>query len=124
MRRLATRACVLALLAPLAACAIVHVHAPGKDDVQVTRGFGMVSVQAKPGAGAVVVDSVAFGVVDGFDGLSLGYRSVTGAVVARGSCQLVVWVKSDGELKELKELLQDRTDVCAVRPVYSTGGTP
>jgi hypothetical protein len=124
MMRLPARAGVAPLLLAQAGCAVVHVHAPGKDDVEVTRGFGVLSVQAKPGAGAVVVDSVALGLVDGFDGVSLGYRSLTGAVIARDSCHLVVWVKTEHELKTLQQVLQDRTDVCAVRPVHSTGRTP
>jgi hypothetical protein len=67
-----------------------------------------------------MVDSVGFGAIHGFDGLSLGYHAASTAAVARDSCRLLVWVRTDEQLKELKELLENRTDVCAVRPEYRT----
>jgi hypothetical protein len=112
------------LIAALAGCAVVNVQTAGKDDVEITRGLGIVSVQVKPGAGAVIVESVSLGMINGADGFSLGYQAASTAAVARDSCRLIVWVNAYGQLKELSDLLQDRTDVCVVRTDYSKrGGT-
>jgi hypothetical protein len=110
------------LILALAGCAVVNVQTAGKDDVEITRGLGIVSVQVKPGAGAVVVESVSLGLINSADGFSLGYRAASTAAVARDSCRLIVWVSTYGQLKELNELLQDRTDVCVVRTHYSKKG--
>lgn len=103
------------LLLLLAGCTVVNVHTAAKDGIEVTRGLGIVSLQVKPGAGAVLVDSVGFGVINGPDGVALGYRAATTVVLAHDSCRLLVWVNTEGELKELKDLLQ-REDICVVRP--------
>ena len=100
----------------LAACAVVRIQAAGKDDVEVKQHFGIVSVEIKPGAGATVVDSTSIGAIKSLEGLALGYHSATVTAFAGGRCQLVVWIKTGEELKELDQLLRDRADVCAVRP--------
>jgi hypothetical protein len=94
----------------------VNVHTASKDDIEVRRGLGIVSLQVAPRAGAVVVDSVGFGAMHGPDGFALGYRAATTAALPRDGCRLLVWVKTEGELAELKGLLQERADICVVRP--------
>ena len=115
---------LLALALALAGCTVVRVQVSGRDEVEVKQGMGVVSVQVKPGAGAVVVDSTAFGAINGPEGFTLGYYAGTVAAIERGGCHLVVWVSSGEQLGELKELLQDRADVCAVRPQYAKRETP
>ena len=109
---------LLSLVLLLTGCAVVKVHTSGKDDVEVKQGFGVVSLQINPSAGAVVVESRSFGMINGADGFSLGYRAATMAAVARDSCRLLVWVDTPGQLAELKGLLQDRADICVVRTEY------
>ena len=119
------RSALVALMAigPLS-CAVVRVQTASKEDVEVTKGLGFVSVQVKPGAGTVLVDSTSFGAVTGFDGFALGYHRASFAVIAGDRCQLVLWIRTNEQLKELNELLRDRTDVCVVRPEPLTGENP
>jgi len=105
-------------------CAVVHVQTPGKDGVEVKQGFGIVSVEIKPGAGATLVESTTFGASNGFQGFALGYQSATVAAIAGDQCRLVLWIKTDEELKELNQLLRERTDVCVVRPDVMRKGRP
>jgi hypothetical protein len=118
------RIAVLLFALALAGCTVVRVQASGKGEVEVRQGVGIVSIQILPGAGAVVVDSTSFGAINGPEGFTLGYHSATTAAIKRDGCHLVVWIHTGEQLKELKELLQDRTDVCAVRPQYTKREMP
>jgi uncharacterized protein YceK len=100
----------------LEGCAVIRIQTAGKDDIEVKHRFGIVSVEIKPGAGATIVESTSFGAINGFEGFVLGYRDATMAAVGREHCQLVLWIKTKDQLKELGELLIDRTDICVVRP--------
>jgi hypothetical protein len=63
-----------------------------------------------------VVESTSIGAINGFEGFALGYHDATVAAFASDDCQLILWIKTNGQLKELDELLGDRTGVCVVRP--------
>jgi len=117
-------ACAASSMLALAGCAVVRIQAAGKDDVEVKQRFGIVSVDIKPGAGATLVESTSLGAINGFEGFTLGYHSATVAALAGERCQLVVWIKTGEELKELDQLLRDRTDVCVVRPDEMERGKP
>jgi hypothetical protein len=115
-----------AMIATLAVggCSIVRIQVASKDDVEVKRGFGMVSVTVKPTAKATVVESTSFGVINGFEGFALGYHSATVAAFGGESCQLILWIKTNDQLQQLNELLRDRTDVCVVRSHQAIWGRP
>jgi len=97
-------------------CTVIAVHAPSKDDVEIKTRFGIVSVEIKPGAGAVMVESTSLGAINSFEGLAVGYHNTSIAAVAGGRCQLVLWIRTNEQLQELNSLLRDRTDVCVVAP--------
>lgn len=105
----------------LAGCAVVRIEAPDRRSVEVTHGFGLVSVNLRPGSGAVIVDSTSFGAMKDHEGYSLGYRTATAASVAGDRCQLVIWIKSDEELKYLADFLRQHQDVCHVQSAGLTG---
>jgi hypothetical protein len=117
-------ACAMSATLGLAGCAVVRIQTADKDDVEVKRGFGLVSVKIKPGAGATVFESTTFGAINGVEGFALGYHDATVAALALEHCQLVLWIKTKEQLKELDELLRDRTDVCVVRPDQITRRKP
>jgi len=117
-------ACAASSMLALAGCAVVRIQTAGKDDVEVKRRFGIVSVEIKPGAGATLVESTSLGAINGFEGFTLGYRSATVAALAGERCQLVVWINTGEQLQELDQLLRDRTDVCVVRPEETVKGKP
>jgi hypothetical protein len=116
--------CAASSTLALAGCAVVRIQTTGKDDVEVKQRFGIVSVEIKPGAGATLVESTSLGAINGVQGFALGYHSAQLAALAGERCQLVVWIKTGEELKQLDELLRDRTDVCVVRPDESGRGRP
>ena len=125
MRRLVFRfAAGLALVEALASCAVIHIQTSGKDDVEVKQGVGIVSVNVKPEAGAVLVDSTSFGAINGFDGFSIGFHSATVAALAGDRCQLVLWIKTEDQLNELNQLLRDQTGVCVLRHVVNREDKP
>lgn len=105
-------------------CARVMVQVPSRDDVEVTTRFGIVSVEIKPGMGAVLVESTSVGAVNSFEGLAVGYHSASIAAVAEGRCQLILWIRTNEQLQELNALLRERTDVCLVRPGATRGVIP
>jgi hypothetical protein len=105
-------------------CAMVMVQAPSRDDVEVTTRFGIVSVEIRPGAGAVLVESTTVGAVNSFEGFALGYHNANIAAVAGGRCQMVLWIRTNEQLQELNALLREGTDVCVVRTEASRGGKP
>jgi hypothetical protein len=102
-------------------CARVVVQVPTRDDVEITTRFGIVSVEIKPGVGAVLVDSTSLGAVNSLEGFVLGYHNASIASVAGDRCQLVVWIKTNEQLQELRALLRERTDVCVAGP-HASGG--
>jgi len=97
-------------------CAVITIHVPSKDDVEIRSHLGIVSVEIKPEAKAVILESTSLGAINSFEGFAVGYHNTSIAAVADGRCQLVVWIKSNEELEELKSLLSERkTDLCVVR---------
>jgi hypothetical protein len=117
-------ACAMSAALGLSGCAVVRIQTADKDDVEVKRGVGLVSVNIKPGAVATVVESTSFGAISGYEGFALGYHDATVAAFASDGCQLILWIKTNEELRELDELLRDRTDVCVVRPEPMTRRKP
>lgn len=105
----------------LSGCAVVSVQTVSKGDVEVTKGLGVVSIQVKPSTATVLVESTSFGAVRGFDGFALGYNRASLAAIAGDRCQLVLWVSTNEQLRELSALLRDRADICVVRPESSRG---
>jgi hypothetical protein len=95
-----------------AGCAVVTIHAASRDDVEVASRFGVVSVQLKPGAGPVLVESTSFGVDNSFDGFVVGYRSASLAAMPPESCRIVLWVRGVEDVKQLNSLLGGSTDIC------------
>lgn len=108
----------------LGACAVVHIQGPSKDDVAVYRKFGIVNVDLKPGARSVVVNSSSFGVINALEGFAVGYHSAAYAALSPGDCRIVLWIRGDEQLKELDQLLGDRSNVCVIQPTPSKGETP
>lgn len=109
-------ACVAGMVVGLASCSVVRIQTAGKDDVEVKRSFGIVSVEIRPGAGATVIDSTSFGAINGFEGFTLGYHSATVAAISGKHCQLIVWINTGEQLTQLNDLLRDQTNVCAFQP--------
>lgn len=117
-------ACAMSATLALGGCAVVRIQTAGKDDVEVKRGFGIVSVAIKPSARATVIESVSLGVIKGLEGFAVGYHSATIAAFAGDSCQLILWIKTNEQLQQLNELLRDRTGVCVVQPDQLTREKP
>lgn len=111
MKALLPALCVL-----LGGCAVVNVHSSSNGDVEVTRGFGIVSVAVSPKAGAVIVESSGFGAMRSAEGSVLGYRSSTLAALPPEGCRLVIWIQTDEQLRELDSLVRAHgADLCVVR---------
>jgi hypothetical protein len=105
-------------------CTSVTIKAASQDDVELKTYLGLVSIELKPGAGGVIVESTSVGVMNAFDGLVVGYRGLSLAALPPDRCQLVLWIRTDEELKELSSLLREHTDVCVVRPGTDWRGKP
>lgn len=99
----------------LASCSVVNVRTASMDDIRVTRGFGFVSLQVKPSAGTVLVTSTTLGIVRTIDGLALGFHWADYAAIPPSGCQVVLWIRSNEQLKMLDELLRNHESVCVVR---------
>jgi hypothetical protein len=112
-RHLAPALCV-ALFA-LQACTVVRIEDSRSGKVEVERRFGILSVELRPGTEAVV-ESTSFGLVNTYSGMAIGYHSASLAALAPGTCRVVLWIRSDEQLKELRELLRERADVCVSNP--------
>jgi hypothetical protein len=112
-RRLATALCV-ALLG-LQACTVVHIEDARSGKVEVERHFGILSLELRPGTEAIV-ESTSFGLVNTYGGMAIGYHSASLATLGPGTCRVVLWIRSDEQLKELRELLRERADVCVSNP--------
>jgi hypothetical protein len=106
------------------ACAVIRIQSSSNEDVEVKTRFGIVSVELRPGAGTVLIDSRSFGAINAVDGFSVGYHSASFAAIARDGCHIVLWIRTDEQLKELNGLLRDRTDICVLSPESSKGGKP
>lgn len=117
-------ACAMGAMLGSGGCAVVRIQAAGKDDIEVKRSIGIVSVEIKPGASATVVESTTLGAINGVEGFALGYHDATVAAFAGESCQLILWIKTNEQLQQLDELLRDRTDICVVRPDSMTRRKP
>jgi hypothetical protein len=122
-RALAIAVSVSAVLAA-GGCTVVHIQGATKDDVAVYTKFGIVNVELKPGARSVVVDSSGFGAINALDGFTLGYQRSTYAALAPDDCRIVLWIRSDEQLKELNKFLSDRSNVCVVHATQTKGETP
>lgn len=108
----------------LVGCAVLHIQTTNKDDVEVKRGVGIVSVAVTPSRGPTVIESKTLGVINGLEGFSVGYHSATVAVFSDQNCQLILWIKTNEQLQQLNELLNDRTDICVVNPNQPTREKP
>jgi hypothetical protein len=108
--------CAAVLASSLAGCAVVSVQTASKEDVEVTRGFGIVSLQVKPGAATVLVDSTTLGAISAVDGIAVGFHRANFAAIAGDRCQLVLWIKTRDQMDELDSLLRGRKDVCVLGP--------
>lgn len=108
----------------LCACTMVHIQGPTPNDVAVYRKFGIVNVELKPGARSVVVDTSSFGLISGPEGIAVGYHGATYAALSPDDCRIVLWIRSDEQIKELDQLLGDRSNVCVIQPTPSKGETP
>ena len=114
-------ALVLTMAFTTGACTTVRIEAASKDDVEVKTCFGIVSVELKPGARGVVVESKSFGAIYALEGFTLGYHDASYAALAPDDCRVVLWIRTDEQLKELDRLLRERTDICAMPGLNSTG---
>ena len=106
-----------------AGCAVVTIHAASRDDVEVDSRFGIVSVQIRPRAGPVIVESTSFGAGNSFDGFSVGYRSASLAALPADDCRIVLWVRNVDDLDHLNALLGAHTDVCVAGAAGAKGAT-
>ena len=105
-------------------CTVIRIQSPSIDDVEVKTRFGIASVELRPRAGTVLVDSKTLGAINAADGFSVGYHSASIATIARGECQIILWIRTDEQLKELNGLLRDRTDICVLSPESTKGERP
>lgn len=111
-----TRFAVVAVLIAvgLPGCVVVKVQTELKGEVEVTTHFGVVSMELKPAAGAILAEATGFGLIKGVEGFVLGYHSANVSAIAGDRCQLVLWIMSNEQLQELDMLLRDRKDLCVV----------
>ena len=105
---------VLAVALATGACTTVRIQGPTKDEYEVKQRFGIVTVELKPSARAVVVDSTGIGVINALEGLTVGYHNSSYAVLPGGDCRIVLWIRTDEQLKELNQLLRERADICVL----------
>lgn len=111
MKRLA-----LALLAlTLCGCSVVNIQVASRDEVEVTRGVGIVNVQLSPKTRAVVAESTTFGMINSLNGFAAGYHNAMMAASGEGHCGIVLWIRTNDDLIQLQQLLKDRSDVCITR---------
>ena len=101
----------LALLAACALAGCVQVSVTSADSV--TQGAGAVAIHFPPAQAAQIARVAGFGLVLAQDGFTLGWAHST-YVVAPPSCQLVVWIETPEQARELQSLLEGRTDVCRI----------
>jgi len=104
----------------LGACTTVRIQVAGRDDVEVRQMFGIASVEVKGDRGAVY-ESAGFGISRGIAGLSIGYQAASVALLPPERCQFVVWISSDGQVRELENLLRGHDGICVFRPNQGRG---
>ena len=105
---------ILALTQFVGGCTVVRIQTAGTKDVEVKQHFGIVTIEAKPGAETILVDSTTFGVINSFDGFAVGYHDASMAFMSGNRCQMVIWLKTGEQLAELDKILRDHTGVCVV----------
>ena len=100
-----------AALFALAGCATVHIE--GDDgEVRVERHFGLLSVRLQPQRRSLLAETTALGVVNAWDGFTLGYYDASLVALSGNDCRIVLWAQSLGQVSELRRLLDGRGDVC------------
>ena len=119
-----TRPFILSLTFAISGCSVVNIQVASRDEVEVTRGVGMINVQLSPKTRAVVAESTTFGVINSFDGFAAGYHSTVLAAMGEGHCGMVLWIRTNEDLAQLQGLLKERSDVCIARSTSSNKDTP
>ncbi len=101
------------LMATISACTRVEIQ---KSDgtVSINHYTGFLGVELEPKSGAQVVDVEGIGIVGLQGGYSVGYHHAQLTALPHDGCRLVLWVKTDQELRTLNDLLKDRSDICAI----------
>lgn len=99
----------------LPGCTVVRIQEASSGKVEVERHFGVLSVGLKPESDAVI-ESTTVGFVNTYDGMAIGFHSATVAALGAAKCRVVLWIRTDAQLKELQDLLRERADVCVFNP--------
>lgn len=103
---------------------MVNIQVASRDEVEVTRGVGMINVQLSPKTRAVVAESTTLGVINSFDGFAAGYHAATVAAMGEGHCGMVLWIRTNEDIAQLKGLLKERSNVCIARSTTSNKDMP
>lgn len=108
---LARALAVAALACSAPACARVTVEQP--DGGQLTRThFGVLAIDAGAADGPGLLEIEAFGLSRIHDEVVLGYHAAQLARLPKGDCRIVVWIEAPGQARAVRDLLDDREDVC------------
>lgn len=108
----------LFLLWTTSGCAVVHVHdKTGK--TEVTRGIGVITIDAPQGADGYVLslDGIGAFAVDG--SFSLGYVDLRMAAI-EPSCHVLFWIENEAQANNIKVLLDDMDGVCFLQKTPDT----
>jgi hypothetical protein len=94
---------LLCLALVLSGCTVIHIE--GGERAFVPR-FGVLRIEAPDGARTIVYRSTGLGLVPGRDGVTLGARTETVALVyAPDDCRIVLFQPSREDLVALREAL-------------------
>lgn len=105
------------MVAALAGCAVVEVHAPAGESVTTEWYPGVLVVRLEPGASAdaVVAEAAGAGILSRPGGLTVGTWRETVAALPP-DCRLVVWPRSGVELERVLARLKDVPGSCIIGP--------
>ena len=106
-------ACCLAF--SLTCCTLISVD--GAESVKIAAP-GVIMIVPAPGVEAVTYRLEGIGLVPGFDGATLGYRSEEAAFIYDpDSCRIIILElpNDDASVPFRRDLLSERKDICAVK---------
>jgi len=80
----------------LSACTTVNIHSPD-GTITVTRGFGMVRIEAAPGTGPVTIDTKGVGIFSFFGGFYAGWTSARFTILPFDDCRIMIFNNASPE---------------------------
>ncbi len=104
---------IVATTCGLAGCSSVYIQ-KGDGSVEITRHFGIVSIELSPSTAAQLVEGRGIGLIRTSDGIVIGYHA-TSVLAMPETCRLVVWANSPDQIEALARLVPDFNSICVAR---------